>query len=77
MKQILPSIRNGLFGVAVAAALGFGAATAFASQGGPCSDPFASGSCRTQSDCEDLCASKGFDPGASLCKDRCCFCNAV
>ncbi|HEU0055225.1 MAG TPA: hypothetical protein VFQ39_18690 [Longimicrobium sp.] len=58
MSRRISTLRNTLFGAAVAAALAFGARSAAA---GPttsrlvCSDPTAEGTCASQVDCKKIC----------------------
>lgn len=67
-----------LFGVAVAAALGFGAAEARASVQNECTIDYATGAigaCQSQSHCEAGC--EWYYPengGAGMCRDGCCVC---
>ena len=73
----LTILRQAVLAAGVAAALGFGATTALARPAPPCDNPFAEGTCRNLSDCQSLCASRGFQRDASACRDRCCFCNVI
>ena len=76
MRSIV-TLRKTMFGACIAGALTFGTTAAAAGPSGPCQDPLAKGSCRSLSDCQGLCASMGYVPGASACRDRCCYCNVI
>lgn len=69
--------RNVLLALAVSGALGFGATRAFA---GPawdaaCNVSHAQGTCRTRTQCANICASLGTSPAFSACRDNCCYCD--
>ena len=59
MSRRISTLRNALFGAAVAASLAFGARTAAAGSVTParqvCADPSAEGTCASQSDCRKIC----------------------
>ena len=70
-------IRTGLFAVATAGALAFGAATAL--EAAPtrvaCSDPLANGACTSDAGCATLCRGFYGYPGGSCAESRnCCYC---
>ena len=74
MARTLRSIRGALFAGGVTGALFFGAITLRAEARVPaCNDPFANGSCSTQSSCQKLCQTK-FGAGTGSCSSYCCYC---
>lgn len=75
MRTLLDRVRAPLAGLAVAAALGFGASAALA-QARPC--PLtAIGSCGTLARCQDACVARDGDPSGASCTNGCCFCPGI
>lgn len=77
MRRTIHAARTGLLALAVSGALGFGASAALAKTAAPpqCTVPWAAGTCRTTSQCRDICASLGTNPTFSECRDNCCYCD--
>lgn len=77
MRTILGRTRTPLLGLAVLAALGFGASSALA-EARPC--PLrpcpltAIGTCGNLARCQDACAAAGGDVANASCREGCCFC---
>lgn len=69
MSRAIRYVRNGVFALGIAAALGFGAREAFA-RVPECTDPAAEGHCSTDQNCDDTYCG-GF--GGS-CENYCCYC---
>lgn len=80
-RSLVSRIRGGVFALAVAGALGFGASSAAA---GPmvrqvvCTDPTAEGSCASVSDCRKICnrLSNGLIPVCNT-QTGCCDCQKL
>ena len=81
MRESISRTRGLFYGLAVAAALGFGATSALASsQAGPGKCPSQSvGSCSTTSECKAICQSLGYPITQSHCAivsgRGCCICS--
>ncbi len=75
MHRHIKRVTGALFGLATAAALGFGATQAVAaSQPNPPCPPQAQFTCTSQGDCEGLCRKYyGVEDGPQ-CNGGCCFC---
>ena len=74
MARTLRSIRGALFTGSVTGALLFGAITLRAEARVPaCNDPFANGSCSTQSGCAKSCQFN-YGAGTGSCSNYCCYC---
>jgi hypothetical protein len=72
MSKTIRTVKGSLFGLGVAAALGFGATQALAAPPPPC--PLTSfGSCSTQANCERTCERAGYPVGRG-CDGGCCYC---
>ena len=69
--------RGVLLALAVSATLGFGATQAFAgpAKDAACNVSYAQGTCRTRTQCANICASLGTNPAFSECRDNCCYCD--
>jgi hypothetical protein len=72
MRTLLHRTRTPLLGLAVLAALGFGASSALA-EARPCPET-SIGSCPNLARCQDSCASLGGDVATARCTNGCCFC---
>jgi hypothetical protein len=72
MRTLLRRTPTPLLGLAVLAALGFGASSALA-EARPC--PLtAIGTCGNLARCQDACAAAGGDVANASCREGCCFC---
>ena len=72
MRTMLRHTRTPLLGLAVLAALGFGASSALA-EARPC--PLITiGSCGNLARCQDACAAAGGNVADAHCTNGCCYC---
>lgn len=77
MKPAMRSTRDGLFLLGIAAALGFGATQAFATNPpGSCTVPTAWGTCHSQAECQYYCLYEIGTPEGGSCNlgTSCCYC---
>jgi hypothetical protein len=72
MRTILRRTRAPLLGLAVLAALGFGATSVMA-EARPCPET-SIGSCPNLARCQDNCAGLGGNVADARCTNGCCFC---
>jgi hypothetical protein len=77
MRRTIQAARAALLALGMSGVLGFGATQALAgpARGAECNVSVAQGTCRTRTQCANICASLGTNPAFSECRDRCCYCD--